>query len=303
MFAKLAVAGLAAASIVSAAPVVEKRQAASKPDIDTIILNYALTLEHLENAFYRDSLAQYDNTAFANAGFPAWVRSRFAEIGAHEKAHVDFLTSALGANATKECTYAFGVTDPKSFAATAQLLEGVGVSAYLGAAAAITNPEYLTAAGSILTTEARHAAWVASAVNKGDGFGSAFDTPLNFNQTYSLAAPLIKSCPESNPALPVVAFPSLTTDPAVPTPGQEITLKADGLADGQFVGFLSGPMTYFAEVKNSKVTVPQQVSYGRAYAVLVKSNNTVSDDTTVAGPAVFDIPLSSEAALQMAISK
>ncbi|CAD6972669.1 unnamed protein product, partial [Tilletia controversa] len=55
MFAKLAVAGLAAASIISAAPLVQKRQSESKPDIDVIILNYALTLEHLENAFYRDT--------------------------------------------------------------------------------------------------------------------------------------------------------------------------------------------------------------------------------------------------------
>ncbi|KAE8223997.1 hypothetical protein CF319_g3054, partial [Tilletia indica] len=93
MFAKLAVAGLAAASMISAAPL-QKRQEASKPDIDTIILNYALTLEHLENAFYRDSLAKYDNAAFAAAGFPTWVRSRFAEIGEHEKSHVAFLSSA-----------------------------------------------------------------------------------------------------------------------------------------------------------------------------------------------------------------
>ncbi|KAE8222518.1 hypothetical protein CF319_g4302, partial [Tilletia indica] len=140
-------------------------------------------------------------------------------------------------------------------------------------------------------------------VNKGDGFGGAYDTPLTFNQTYSLAAPLIKSCPQSNPALPVVAFPGLTTDPAVPTAGQEVTLKADGLADGQFVAFLSGPMTYFVEVQGSKVTVPKEVGYGRGYAVLVKSNGTVSDDNTVAGPAAFDIPLSAESALQMAVSK
>ncbi len=41
----------------------------------------------------------------------------------------------------------------------------VGVSAYAGAAQYITNPAYLTAAAVVLSTEARHASWVAAAVN------------------------------------------------------------------------------------------------------------------------------------------
>lgn len=65
---------------------------------------------------------------------------------------MSFLSSALGDAATKACTYKFPVTDPKSFVAVSQILEGVGVTAYLGAA------QYLSAnlvpvAGSILTTE------------------------------------------------------------------------------------------------------------------------------------------------------
>jgi hypothetical protein len=72
---------------------------------DTTILNYALTLEHLENAFYSTALAQFDDAAFAAAGMPAWARGRFVQIGEHEQAHVAFLTQVLGDNATQPCNY------------------------------------------------------------------------------------------------------------------------------------------------------------------------------------------------------
>jgi hypothetical protein len=69
------------------------------------VLQYALTLEHLENAFYSGALAKFDASAFERAGFPSWVRGRFAQIGEHEASHVAFLEKALGDKATKPCTY------------------------------------------------------------------------------------------------------------------------------------------------------------------------------------------------------
>lgn len=64
-----------------------------------------------------------------------------------------------------------------------QVIEGVGTSAYTGAAQFIKNPNYLTAAAAVLTTEARHAAWVASAVNKVAAWPDALD--VSFKSMFS----------------------------------------------------------------------------------------------------------------------
>jgi len=123
---------------------------------DVKILNYALTLEFLEAAFYKQAVA---NKAYGtNAAL-----KRFAEIVAkHEATHVTFLKKALGASAIKSPTFDFGdtVTDTAKFAATAQVLEDTGVSAYLGQVANVLQPGVLGAAGTIATVEARHAAWI-----------------------------------------------------------------------------------------------------------------------------------------------
>lgn len=101
------------------------------------ILQYALTLEHLEDTFYRTGLANFTADNFAAAGFAPSVHANIVEVAADEANHVKFLTGAISALNTapvQECTYAFPVTDVASFLAVASILEGVGVSAYLGAA-------------------------------------------------------------------------------------------------------------------------------------------------------------------------
>lgn len=62
---------------------------------DAIILNYALTLEHLENTFYRQGLANYTHQNFLDAGFADPFYQNLVEIAKDEATHVEFLTSAL----------------------------------------------------------------------------------------------------------------------------------------------------------------------------------------------------------------
>ncbi|MEA2155351.1 MAG: hypothetical protein QOE11_1491 [Solirubrobacteraceae bacterium] len=123
---------------------------------DGRILNFALTLEFLEAAFYKQAV---DNKAYGDSA----DLQRFAEtVAKHEAAHVQFLKGALGSSAVKSPTFDFGkaVTDKATFAATAEVLEDTGVSAYLGQVGNILQIPVLKAAGTIATVEARHAAWI-----------------------------------------------------------------------------------------------------------------------------------------------
>lgn len=284
-----------AATAVLAAPVVKvKRDDGATTDIDPTVLNYALTLEHLEAAFYKTALDSYDAAAFEAAGYPWWVRYRLTEIANHEASHVTLLTGALtaaGANATAACTYEFGLTGPASVLATAQVLEGVGVSAYTGAAALITSKDYLTVAASILAVEARHASWIRGGAQNQDSFPAAYDTPLGLNEVYSLAAPFITSCPETNPALPVKAFPTLTASAGPYAAGDSLSLSWANSTDGAFAIFLSGQTQAVAAFNaDGQVTIPEGVT-GQVYVVVSSQNATVSDELVLAGPAIVEIPI------------
>ncbi|KAG8886221.1 hypothetical protein FRB97_006224 [Tulasnella sp. 331] len=257
---------------------------------DTDILQYALTLEHLEKAFYDGALKKFNAKAFAKAGFPSLVRERFEQIATHEADHVTLLTNAIGANANAACNYTFPYDDPRSFAALSMVLEGVGVTAYLGAAQFIESKEYLTVAGSILTTESRHAAWVASTANKVSPWSGSFDTPLDLDQVYSLAAQFITGCPSTNVALPVQPFPTLSVENKNYGPGDPVTLHFDGgSAKGEptYLVIYSGLDTFYAPIENNKALLPADLE-GTSYGLVSTSNSAVTDSNTVAGMVVFE---------------
>jgi hypothetical protein len=118
---------------------------------DIGILNYALTLEYLESAFYNEATA---NKVASGAQESAFLKRTTAD----ENAHVAFLRKALGSKAVSAPKVDFGdATSKGKWLATSMVLENTGVKAYGGQALNISSPAYVTAALSIWAVEARHA--------------------------------------------------------------------------------------------------------------------------------------------------
>jgi hypothetical protein len=147
---------------------------------DVGILNFALTLEYLEAAFYNEATANQKKSKFIkDKQTQVFLKTTTTD----ENAHVAFLKKALGSKATSAPKVGFGGTTSSeaSFVKTAVALENTGVHAYSGQALNIASPAYVAAALSILTIEARHAS-VAGLLLTGKPSGitpdGAFDTPF-----------------------------------------------------------------------------------------------------------------------------
>ena len=145
-------------------------------DID--VLNYALTLEYLEAAFYVQG---------NKAGLLDGVEKQYLEsIQADEEYHVQALTDTivkLGGTPVAAPGVDFGgsFADRNSYLTTSVTFENVGVGAYLGAAGFIQDKAILQAAAGIFGVEARHAAVVANLLNlpaEGGVYKGAFETPI-----------------------------------------------------------------------------------------------------------------------------
>lgn len=161
---------------------------------DTAILNFALTLEYLQAAFYTE--------AERLGALTGQAADTARELGAVERAHVTALQQALGAKASPRPFFDFqGATeDDTTFIRTAVAFEDLGTAAYKNQLTRISTPAYLAAAASIHSVEARHAAALNKLVGRGFKGGSplegsipdgAFAKPMDMKAVLAAAKPFL----------------------------------------------------------------------------------------------------------------
>lgn len=227
--ADVSVKALMALAPVAAIMLPKVAKAATPGEIE--VLNFALTLEFLENEFYQSALAS-SSLNFGNS------RTAIAQISKHENAHVSFLVTALGSAAVSKPNFDFTArgafadvfSNYATFLAVAQSFEDTGVRAYKGQAGGLMGDNGLLDVGlQIHSVEARHAAyirklrgqksWISgndsggapaaiyesenntshagvsvtslAAGSQASAYSEAFDEPLSKNQVLAIVTPFL----------------------------------------------------------------------------------------------------------------
>jgi hypothetical protein len=123
------------------------------PEQDARVLEWLLQIEYLQAGFYTE--------AESRGALKGELREFATLVGEQERAHVDALEQALGANAPIKPSLDFGdtTTDPREFVPAAVRLEEIALAAFNGQAPNLTKKPLLTAL-RIVSVEARHTGWI-----------------------------------------------------------------------------------------------------------------------------------------------
>jgi rubrerythrin len=159
---------------------------------DLEIVNYALTLEYLEVAFYQAAIDSGEVKTKA-------VGEVAKTIVEDEIEHVAALTATVkqlgGTPAAKPKTNFDDVLagGEKKILETAASVENLGAAAYLGQAGNIKSKDVLAAALSIHTVEGRHAAVLNSVIGKSIVPDGAFAKPADMATVLKAVKPFIQA--------------------------------------------------------------------------------------------------------------
>ncbi|HST69550.1 MAG TPA: ferritin-like domain-containing protein [Solirubrobacterales bacterium] len=153
---------------------------------DVGILNYALTLEYLETAFYAEVVK---SGLFKGADLET-----IRKFGQEEAEHVKALTAAvkgMGGKPAPEPKTEFPLDNAKSVLELAATVENLGAAAYLGRAANIKSPEVLASALAIHSVEGRHAAALNTLRGESITPDGAFAKPADVKTVLKAVEPFI----------------------------------------------------------------------------------------------------------------
>jgi hypothetical protein len=170
-------------SAVLVAALAPPRRARAKRD-ETAILNFDLTFEYMQASFYTEA-EMTGTVASMPPGQARWARV----FGAHERAHVKILQDVLGDAGVRKPFFDFrGVTESQAkFAKTVVALEDLTTALLAGQIPKLSTPGLVAALFSLLTVEARHAAWVRHR----SGFlpvATSFDEPKSLLEVKGVVA-------------------------------------------------------------------------------------------------------------------
>ncbi len=151
---------------------------------DQGILNYDLTFEYLQSTFYTEA-ERIGTIASMPRREAFWARV----LGSHERAHVAILKSVLGRAAVRKPSFNFGgvTDDAEAFVKTAVAMEDLTVALLTGQLPVLRDRKLVAAVFSLLTVEARHAAW-ARRIRGFQPVRAAFDEPKRVAEVRRLVA-------------------------------------------------------------------------------------------------------------------
>ncbi|KAG6861421.1 hypothetical protein C0995_000261 [Termitomyces sp. Mi166 len=283
---------------------------------DVLVFKFADVLEQLENSFYSQAISKFQASDFLAAGYSSSQLpvEQFQSIQSDEATHSQVLQDALksfGETPITGCNFDFSsvLTDVSTMAATARVVENLGVSAYLGGATLLTDPVLLDSAGSILTVEARHQTILNVLSSTGSAIPAAFDIPFTPGEVLAVASPFISGC-----SIPIPANTPLTvTNNGTVAPGTLLTFDASTINgtipdSSLFCQMLVGGNSTSLPLPLSQCVVPDSIN-GPVALFITSDNqpliNNVRDraqGNIVAGPTVAFIDTKPELLGQIARS-
>ncbi|KAF7966399.1 hypothetical protein HWV62_38460 [Athelia sp. TMB] len=180
-------------------------------------------------------------------------------------------------------------------AATARVVENVGVGAYLGAATLISDPQLLSAAATILTVEARHQT-ILNVLAGGSAIPASFDMALTPPQVLAIAGAFISGCDTGitpNAALAVTNTGSVTT-------GTTLSFSSSALNGSVDTSMMIGDLPSAVVLPYSACTVPAGIN-GPVLIFVTSDDQALANDvviqateTVLAGPAMAFIDIVTE---------